>query len=130
MTLADPPVPAHAPLPIEAVLYDQATATHSVPFPPLHATGIPENVSPNPTDSQELVAARRKVARDAAARLRAAQEKRARAEARRARHFEQLGEARRVAAVAKAEAEVATAMISCAARFPTGKSIEPNIESM
>lgn len=43
---------------------------------------------------------------DASARLRAAQEKRARAAARRVRHFEQLGEARRVAAAAKTEAEV------------------------
>lgn len=58
------------------------------------------------TNPQELVKARRKVTDDAVARLRAAQEKRARAEARRVRHFEQLGEARRVAAVAKAEAEV------------------------
>lgn len=57
-------------------------------------------------DAQELLTARRKLAEDAKGRLRATQEKRARAEARRVRHFEQLGEARRVAAVAKNEAEV------------------------
>lgn len=38
--------------------------------------------------------------------MRQMQEKRARAEARRVRHFEQLGEAKRVAVVAKAEAQV------------------------
>eukprot|EP00752_Nemacystus_decipiens_P007499 g6700.t1 len=54
---------------------------------------------------RELVKARRKVTDDATARLRAAREKRARAEGRRVRHFQQLGEARRMATVAKAEAE-------------------------
>ncbi|CAN0453598.1 unnamed protein product, partial [Ectocarpus sp. 12 AP-2014] len=54
---------------------------------------------------RELLTARRKVEQDSASRLQAAQQKRARAEARRVRHFEQLGEARRAAAVAKAEAK-------------------------
>eukprot|EP00903_Cladosiphon_okamuranus_P006170 g6067.t1 len=61
---------------------------------------------------RELLKARRKVTDDAAARLRAAREKRARAEARRVRHFEQLGEARRVATVAKAEAEAVRAQLA------------------
>lgn len=72
------------------------------PPPPIFIPRCPDVT----IDLQELVKARRKVAGDAAARLRVAQEKRARAEARRVRHFEQLGEARRVAAVAKSEAEV------------------------
>ncbi|CAB1101909.1 unnamed protein product [Ectocarpus sp. CCAP 1310/34] len=61
---------------------------------------------------RELLTARRKVEQDAASRLQAAQQKRARAEARRVRHFEQLGEARRAAAVAKAEAEALRARLA------------------
>lgn len=61
---------------------------------------------PSLLDAQELITARRTLTEDAAARLRATQEKRARAEARRVKHFEQLGEARRVAAAAKTEVEV------------------------
>lgn len=50
--------------------------------------------------------ARKEAARSAVDSLRLVQEKRARAEARRVRHFEQLGEAKRAAAVARAEAKV------------------------
>ena len=59
-----------------------------------------------PPVSQELLAARRKVAQDTAARLRTVHQKSARAEARRAKHLEQLGEAQRAAAVAKRTSEV------------------------
>lgn len=50
--------------------------------------------------------ARRKVAQDTAARLRAVHQKSARADARRAKHLEQLGEAQRAAAVAERASEV------------------------
>ncbi|CBN80205.1 hypothetical protein Esi_0131_0010 [Ectocarpus siliculosus] len=61
---------------------------------------------------RELLTARRKVEQDAASRLQAAQQKRARAEARRVRHFEQLGEARKTAVVAKTEAEALRARVA------------------
>ncbi|CAM9279798.1 unnamed protein product [Ectocarpus sp. 6 AP-2014] len=61
---------------------------------------------------RELLTARRKVEQDATSRLQAVQQKRARAESRRVRHFEQLGEARRTAAVAKAEAEALRARVA------------------
>lgn len=78
--------------------------TSAIPLPP-PSFACPV-MSPAFLHVQELLTARRKVKQDAASRLQAAQQKRARAEARRVRHFEQLGEARRAAAVAKAEAEV------------------------
>lgn len=70
--------------------------------------------------------ARRNAAQCAAERLRLVQEKRARAEARRVRHFEQLGEAKRVGAVARAEAKVQSRQSSKAT--PTQKSAKTGRE--